>query len=70
MVRVAKILKRNLPNLLTSIHDPVTSATAEGLSRIIEAPSNGTRLFSLAAPGTRFLFSRILFFSGRLGFRR
>jgi len=39
VVRVGKILKRHLPNLLTSIRDPVTSVTAEGLSRIIEAPS-------------------------------
>jgi transposase len=65
MVRVATMLKRHLPNLLTYFHYPITNATTEGFNSVIQA-------LKYAARGFRSFDNhrtRILFFCGKLDLR-
>ena len=65
MVRVAKMLKRHLPNLLTYFNYPITNATTEGFNSVIQA-------LKYAARGFRSFDNyrtRILFFCGKLDLR-
>jgi transposase len=62
MVKVAKTLKRQLPNLLTSFRHRITNATSEGFNSVIQAlryAAHGFRSF----PNYR---TRVLFDCGKL----
>ena len=65
IVRVAKMLKRHLPNLLSYFLYRITNATSEGFNSVIQA-------LKYAARGFRFFANyrtRILFYCGRLELR-
>jgi transposase len=65
VVRVAKMLKRHLPNLLSYFRHRITNATSEGFNSVIQA-------LKYAARGFRSFENyrtRILFFCGRLDLR-
>ena len=62
MVRVAKMLRRHLPNLLTYFRHRITNASSEGFNSVIQS-------LKYAARGFRSFDNyrtRILFFCGRL----
>ena len=62
MVKVAKMLKRHLPNLLTYFRHRITNASSEGFNSVIQS-------LKYAARGFRSFDNyrtRILFFCGRL----
>ncbi len=65
MVRVAKMLKRHLPNLLSYFHHRITNATSEGFNSVIQALKYAARGFR----SFKNYRTRILFFCGRLDLR-
>jgi transposase len=65
IVKVARMLKRHLPGLLSNFNSSVTNATSEDFNSVIQA-------LKYAAPGFKTLKiygTRILFFCGRLDVR-
>jgi transposase len=65
VVKVARMLRRHLPNLLTYFLYPVTNATTKGYNSVIQALKYAARgLHSFANYRTR-----ILFFCGKLDLR-
>jgi len=65
VVKVARMLKRHLPNLLTYFLYRITNATTEGFNSVIQA-------LKYAARGFRSFGNyrtRILFFCGKLDLR-
>lgn len=65
VVRVARMLKRHLPNLLTYFLYPITNATSEGYNSAIQALKYAARGFRSFANYR----TRILFFCGKLDLR-
>jgi len=67
VVKVAKMLKRHLPNLLSYFLYRITNATSEGFNSVIQALKYAARKY--AARGFRSFKNyrtRILFFCGKL----
>lgn len=62
MVKVAKMLKRHLPNLLTYFRHRITNATSEGFNSVIQALRYAARGFRSFANYR----TRILFYCGKL----
>jgi len=65
VVKVARMLRRHLPNLLTYFHYAIRNAMNEGYNSVIQA-------LTYAAPGFRSFVNygtRILFFCGRVDLR-
>jgi transposase len=62
VVKVARMLKRDLPNLLTYFIYRITNATTEGFNRVIQA-------LKYAARGFGNYRTRILFFCGKVDLR-
>ena len=62
MVKVAKMLKRHLPNLLSYFLYRITNATSEGFNSVIQALKYAARGFRSFA----YYRTRILFLCGRL----
>lgn len=62
MVKVAKMLKRHLPNLLTYFRHRITNATSEGFKSVIQALRYAARGFRSFANYR----TRILFYCGKL----
>jgi transposase len=65
VIRVAKMLKRHLPNLLSYFHHRITNATSEGFNSVIQALKYAARGFR----SFKNYRTRILFFCGRLDLR-
>ena len=65
IVRVAKMLKRHLPNLLSYFLYRITNATSEGFNSVIQAMKYAARGFRSFANYR----TRILFYCGRLELR-
>lgn len=65
VIRVAKMLKRHLPNLLNYFHHRITNATSEGFNSVIQALKYAARGFR----SFKNYRTRILFFCGRLDLR-
>jgi transposase len=62
MVKVAKMLRRHLPNLLSYFRHRITNAASEGFNSVIQALKYAARGFR-SYPNYR---TRILFFCGKL----
>jgi transposase len=65
VIKVAKMLKRHLPNLLSSFRHRITNATSEGFNSAIQALKYAARGFR----SFRNYRTRILFFCGKLDLR-
>lgn len=65
MIRVAKMLKRHLPNLLSYFHHRITNATSEGFNSVMQALKYAARGFR----SFKNYRTRILFFCSRLDLR-
>jgi transposase len=65
VVKVAKMLKRHLPNLLSYFRHRITNATSQGFNSVIQALKYAARGFR-SLPNDR---TRILLFCGKLDLR-
>lgn len=65
VIKVAKIPKRHLPNLLSYFRNRITNATGEGLKSIIQALTYAARGFR----SVENYRTRILFFCGKWDLR-
>ena len=62
VIKVAKMIKRHLENILTYLRHPITNAVTEGLNSKIQAIKSNARGF----PSFQNYRTRILFFCGKL----
>ncbi len=62
VIKVAKMLQRHLPNLLSYFRHRITNATSEGFNSVIQALKYAARGFR----SFRNYRTRILFFCGKL----
>lgn len=65
VIKVAKMLKRHLPNLLSYFRHRITNATSEGFNSVIQALKYVARRFR----SFQNYRTRILFFCGKLDLR-
>jgi transposase len=65
IIKVARMLKRHLPNLLSYFRHQITNATSEGLSSVIQALKYASHGFG----SFQNYRTRILFFCGKLDLR-
>jgi transposase len=65
VIKVAKMLKRHLPNLLSYFRHRITNATSEGFNSVIQSLKYAARGFR----SFQNYRTRILFFCGKLDLR-